>query len=193
MDTYGDGVYITMPSGETDGYVSKQPLHKLYARKVEREILRYGVDRAMERWRVVCDYMQTESWWPPVACAVEEVFDDAYNERKYKQDSAIYGLAVTVPLVPANAQREGQQSPLSAKEKEMVSQLTPMFYGSDEDAREFLTSIQGAKAREIAEIVKKWVADKKMSELSCRRPLWRVLHDCGFLDITESYWNKLLC
>ena len=57
------------------------PEETRYCNKVKREIRRYGVDRAMARWRVMCDYMQTEDWWPAVARAVELVFDNAYEER----------------------------------------------------------------------------------------------------------------
>ena len=56
-----------------------------FRQKVEREIKRYGVDMAMERWRVMCDYMQTEDWWPAVAREVETVFDEAYEERNRQQ------------------------------------------------------------------------------------------------------------
>ena len=53
--------------------------------QVEREIKRYGVDVAMERWRVMCDYLQTEDWWPAVAREVEMLFDEAYEERNRQQ------------------------------------------------------------------------------------------------------------
>ena len=71
-----------------------------FCKKVEREILRYGVNGAMERWRVVCDYMQTEDWWPSVAREVEVVFDAAYvayNNRLEKMANR-----QSVPLVQLN-------------------------------------------------------------------------------------------
>lgn len=49
--------------------------------KAKREIERFGVENALTRWRVICDYMHTEDWWPPVARKVEEVFDEAFKER----------------------------------------------------------------------------------------------------------------
>ena len=49
--------------------------------KVKSDILRYGLEKALERWHVVCDYMQTQDWWPAVARQVEAVFDNAFEER----------------------------------------------------------------------------------------------------------------
>ena len=58
-----------------------------YCDKVKLEIRFYGVEKAMARWRVICDYMQTEDWWPAVARAVEKVFDKAYKERDLQQQA----------------------------------------------------------------------------------------------------------
>ncbi|MBR4389023.1 MAG: hypothetical protein IKT00_07580 [Prevotella sp.] len=55
-----------------------------FCEKVKREITRYGVENALTRWRVVCDYLQTECWWPEVARKVELVFDDAFNDRNHQ-------------------------------------------------------------------------------------------------------------
>ena len=56
-----------------------------FCKKVARDIMRYGVDEAMNRWRVVCDYLQTEPWWPETAEEVEALFDDAYEERNRRE------------------------------------------------------------------------------------------------------------
>ena len=44
-------------------------LEATFCDKAKREILRFGVENALTRWRVICDYMQTEDWWPSVAYA----------------------------------------------------------------------------------------------------------------------------
>ena len=56
-----------------------------FRQKVEREIRRYGVDMAMKRWHVICDYLQTEDWWPAVVREVDMVFDKAFDERNLRQ------------------------------------------------------------------------------------------------------------
>lgn len=56
-----------------------------FSKKVEREIKRYGVDEAQRRWHVLCDYFQTEDWWPAVAREVEAVFDSFYEEKNQQQ------------------------------------------------------------------------------------------------------------
>lgn len=56
-----------------------------FSKKVEREIKRYGVDEAQKRWHVLCDYFQTEDWWPAVAREVEAVFDNYFEEKNQQQ------------------------------------------------------------------------------------------------------------
>ena len=72
-------------SNPADQAQNMPSLQIAFHQKVEREIKRHGVDMAMERWRVMCDYMQTEDWWPAVAREVETVFDEAYEERNRQQ------------------------------------------------------------------------------------------------------------
>lgn len=57
--------------------------------KVNSEILRYGLDKALDRWHVVCDYMQTQDWWPAVARKVEALFDAAFAERARLQQEEL--------------------------------------------------------------------------------------------------------
>ena len=54
--------------------------------KVKREIMRFGVEQAMSRWRVISEYFQTEDWWPAVARDVEALFDEAYEKRNRLQE-----------------------------------------------------------------------------------------------------------
>lgn len=77
-------------------------------------------------------------------------------------------------------------------ELRVVNQLKPMFFGNEEDARLFLGSIQGMKATQITSLVNQWVAEQRISVLSRKRDLWRVLHDCGIYTKSESNWNNLV-
>ena len=78
---------------------------------------------------------------------------------------------------------------LDEQQQDVVEKLKPMFYGQIEDAKAFLVSIQGMKPTQITDKVNQLVADNKISELSKHRDLWKVLHDCGIYERSESNWN----
>ena len=79
---------------------------------------------------------------------------------------------------------------LDEQQQDVVEKLKPMFYGQTEDAKAFLVSIQGMKPTQITDKVNQLVKEKKISELSKNRDLWKVLHDCGIYGPTESNWNQ---
>lgn len=85
-----------------------------------------------------------------------------------------------------------QQAPIGLDELQqgVVEKLRPMFYGQIEDAKAFLVSIQGMKPTQITDKVNQLVGDKKISDMSKHRDLWKVLHDCGIYDKSESNWNQ---
>ena len=63
------------------------PVYERYCKRFKLEIKLYGLKQAMDRWRVVCDYMQTEEWWPAVACKVEEIIVSIIEEQESKQQA----------------------------------------------------------------------------------------------------------
>jgi hypothetical protein len=96
---------------------------------------------------------------------------------------AMPGANVTQNPVQPSAQLDEQQ-------QDVVEKLKPMFYGQIEDAKAFLVSIQGMKPTQITDKVNQLVSDKKISDMSKHRDLWKVLHDCGIYDKSESNWNQ---
>jgi hypothetical protein len=96
---------------------------------------------------------------------------------------AMPGANVTQNPVQPSAQLDEQQ-------QDVVEKLKPMFYGQLEDAKAFLVSIQGMKPTQITDKVNQLVSDKKISDMSKHRDLWKVLHDCGIYDKSESNWNQ---
>ena len=78
------------------------------------------------------------------------------------------------------------------KEDEVVNQLKPMFFGNEAEARDFLACVQGMKPKQITEKVNLLVAKRKISDLSRKRDLWRVLHECGIYTPSESNWNSMV-
>ena len=59
-----------------------------YCSKVKTDILRYGVEEALRRWKQDIERMHTEDWWPPVARAVEAVINEAFEARARKEEIA---------------------------------------------------------------------------------------------------------
>lgn len=95
---------------------------------------------------------------------------------------AMPGANITQNPVQPSAQLNDQQ-------QNVVEKLKPMFYGQVEDAKTFLVSIQGMKPTQITDKVNQLVREKKISDMSKHRDLWKVLHDCGIYDKSESNWN----
>lgn len=83
----------------------------------------------------------------------------------------------------------GQSLDTDEQQSAIVKQLKPIFYGSEKEAEAFLQSIQGMKPKQITDRVSQLVMEKKISDLSKHRDLWKVLHDNGLYDKTESNWN----
>lgn len=75
------------------------------------------------------------------------------------------------------------------RQQDIINKLTPLFFGIEKDAKDFLARIHGMKPTQITQLVNRLVTEKKISELSCHRPLWKVLHDAGIYTPSESNWN----
>lgn len=61
---------------------------EFYCSKVKIDILRYGLEEALRRWKQDIERMHTEDWWPPVARAVEAVINEAFEARARKEEFA---------------------------------------------------------------------------------------------------------
>jgi hypothetical protein len=80
--------------------------------------------------------------------------------------------------------------PADDESKEIIDQLKPIFYGIENDARDFFNAIQGMKPIQITEKVNQLVAEGKISDISRKRDLWTVLKDHGLYTRSESNWNQ---
>ena len=72
----------------------------------------------------------------------------------------------------------------------LVARLSPIFYGIEEYVNEFLKLAQVADSQHVIRIVKQMVAEHKISDISCRRTLWQVLHEFELYTRSESNWNQ---
>lgn len=89
---------------------------EFYCSKVKIDILRYGLEEALRRWKQDIERMHTEDWWPPVARAVEAVINEAFEARARKEETArqqevnqqvpVIGVAVNQTVTQAQSNRE---------------------------------------------------------------------------------------
>ena len=73
--------------------------------------------------------------------------------------------------------------------EDLVDKLKPIFYENEQEVKDFLAGIKGMKPKEITAKVNQLVKEGKISKFSCHRDLWKVLHDNGLYDRSESNWN----
>ena len=89
-------------------------------------------------------------------------------------------------IVPAS---EDEDSDEKDSKDDLIKCLMPIFYNNEEEAKAFAKLIQGAKPQQITSRVNQLVHERKISDISKRRPLWKVLHDFGIDIKSESNWN----
>ena len=83
-----------------------------------------------------------------------------------------------------------QQEQQKNADEDILSRLSPIFYGLRDEARKFLEEIHSMKPTHITARVNKLVDAKTISDKSHKHDLWKVLHDAGLYKPTESNWNQ---
>lgn len=78
------------------------------------------------------------------------------------------------------------------KEEIIVELLSPIFFKTEENVKEFLKIIEGKSDVEVSDVARKWVKERKISDKSQKRPLWKILHAAKYYSSTESNWNTAL-
>lgn len=87
---------------------------------------------------------------------------------------------------------EGQQpkTTLTDDEQAIVAELKVCFWGDEEQAARFYGAIKGGmKNAEITAMVNRLVEERIISEGTCHRDLWTILHNHGLYTASESNWN----
>ena len=104
-----------------------------------------------------------------------------------KQVNLLTGDHASAPFYEAGASRKAE---LSGEHEQTVARLKPIFYGNEEEARDFLLRVQDMKAVQITTLVNTLVAERKISDVSRHRELFTVLSESGIYDRSESNWNQ---
>ncbi|MBR1500040.1 MAG: hypothetical protein IJ615_10520 [Bacteroidaceae bacterium] len=104
-----------------------------------------------------------------------------------KQVNLLTGDHASAPYYEAGSSPKAE---LSQEQSQTVSRLKPIFYGNEDEARNFLLRVQDMKAMQITTLVNTLVAERKISDVSCHRELFTVLSESGIYDRSESNWNQ---
>lgn len=79
------------------------------------------------------------------------------------------------------------------EDKELIDELLPIFYKSVPDVISFLEEIDGiSKNPEIVKVAADYVSKGKISELSCRSDLWKVLKKYGLYEPSLTNWYNYI-
>ena len=101
----------------------------------------------------------------------------------------ISGCVFAMPGASVTQQPPGTHPDTNDSHDHVAERLEPLFFGQIDNARAFLMSIQGMKPKQITNRVNQLVRDHVISDISCHRDLWSILHECGIYVPTESNWN----
>lgn len=113
---------------------------------------------------------------------IENNAEVIYNKNSEKDETPIV-KPVDVDFEPIETAEKGES---------LAESLKGAFFGDANVAQKFLNEISGLKPPQVSEIVCGYIKRKQLSELSSHRDLWKVLHDNGYYEPSESNWNKAL-
>ncbi len=91
-------------------------------------------------------------------------------------------------IMPGGTKSLAQPSP----DKEWIGEIAHCFYGIEENALEFVAMARKMRPVQIVSLVNAWLKQKKISDQSCQRDLWKPLHSHGIYNPSESNWNSQL-
>ena len=75
----------------------------------------------------------------------------------------------------------------------LLEELTPIFYGNKEQAEDYIQKIKNiTKDVEKIRYTAQLVNENTISEMSCHRDLYSILHDHRLYNKSESNWNKVI-
>ena len=106
-------------------------------------------------------------------------------------NGCVFAMAgATVNQYPEGAHVQGKVPLTEEVDEALVCKLAPVFFGNKELVVEFLGRIKGAKPIDVTAEVNRLVKERKVSDISCNKVLWEILHDNGYYSPTLSNWNS---
>lgn len=137
---------------------------------------------------------------------IDKFFDSLWGQRNARSayhalETRKEGYVIKEPtekkvdceMTNSSKEIESKMKKLEKDSEEMIVELlTHLFYNDEQNAKEFLSKIQGLTDVEITDLVYSLVKEKKISSKSYRRDFWRILHAAKLYSSTESNWNTAL-
>lgn len=78
----------------------------------------------------------------------------------------------------------------SSQDEDWIGEILLCFMGDKANALEFVRLARMLKPAQITNLVNAWLVEKKISDISYNRDLWKPLHNHGIYPCTESCWNS---
>lgn len=75
-------------------------------------------------------------------------------------------------------------------QKDVVEDLLPFFFNDKAEAERFVTRTKAMKDVDVTSEVSRLVREKKLSEVSCMKPLWEVMSKHGLYGKVYNTWNS---
>ena len=89
-----------------------------------------------------------------------------------------------------DAAQDAAKSRQDSPDREWIAEILPCFFGIEEAALEFVRIARAVKKpTEITALANAWIRQQRISPVSCKRPLWKPLHDHGVYANSEACWN----
>ena len=96
----------------------------------------------------------------------------------------------TVNQYPGATHVHGKAPVTEEADEALAEKLAPVFFGNRELVAEFLGRIKGAKPTDVTAEVNRLLKERKVSDISCNKVLWEILHENGYYAPTLSNWNS---
>ncbi len=96
----------------------------------------------------------------------------------------------TVNQYPGATHAHGKVSVTAEADEALAEKLVPVFFGNRELVAEFMGRIKGAKPTDVTAEVNRLLKERKVSDISCNKVLWEILHENGYYAPTLSNWNS---
>lgn len=89
------------------------------------------------------------------------------------------------------AARSAANSRPDSPDREWIAEILPCFFGIEEAALEFVRLARTVrKPTLITELANAWLKMGRISPMSCKRDLWKPLHEHGVYACSEQNWSQ---
>lgn len=73
---------------------------------------------------------------------------------------------------------------------DLKKKLLPFFYNDDAEVERFVEKVRDAKPVDVTATVNELLRERKISDMSCLKPLWKLMHLHGLYERTYTNWEK---